>query len=342
MSEPPERPPARTRICIACRTTFGPGETCPGGRVHETVSLQDPRGRARLDDEVWGPDSRARKARQAARAGAGGAGIGSVLEGCGGCDAGGLDGCGELGSEAAIVVLGILLVAGVAIVLFWFVRWLVRAIREKLERPKPHGALRAAPRPKARVVAASGVVRDGTPLALPWAAGSAFAYAMELYEARPFGGGAMLREAVSARLDIALDDGRVLRIPAGRIRVLGSLPQVEGERARIEGRLGLLDPGRGPDQASLFPFDHVRGLTLGPGTRVEVLGEVTQSPEGSEGGYRAGAGVLVPVGVPVLRVVSGTRIATAATPAMPAGELEGDEEIEAEEPEPAARRPRRA
>lgn len=325
------RPAERTRICLACRTLFDAGESCPGGKAHQTVSLRERAGRARLEDEVWGPDSRARKARQAAKAGAGGVSIGSVLEGCAGCDAGGLENCAGGGGEALVAAVAILVVGGIAILLFWLARFVVRWVREKLERPKPHGALLRPPRPKSRAVVASGVVRAGSPMSVPWTAGSAFAYAMELYEARPFGGGAMLREAVGSELEIALDDGRSVRIPAGRIQVLGKLPAVVAERTRLEGRLGQLDPARSSAGSPLFPFEQVRARALGPGDRVEILGALVDAPTSVEGGYRAHAGALVPVGVPVLRILQGPRLAADAAPP-----LAWNEELEDEpEREPA-------
>lgn len=290
---------ARSRICLACRTLFPEGQSCQGGKAHQTVSLKDRAGRQKLDDEVWGPDSRARQARQAAKAGAGGAGVGGFFEGCSGCDAGGAD----IGGEAFLVVFAILVAAGIAILLFFAIRALVRFIREKMEKPKPHGALAKAPKPASRVVAASGVVRGGTPMALPWAAGSVFGYAMQLYEARAFGGGAMLRDAATAGFEVALDGGGVLRIPAGRIQVVSTLERVDAERMRLDGLLGMLAP-RGPDEATLFPFDRVKGRTIGPGDRIELLGDVQHGADDAASvGYRANAGVLAPVGLPVLRIL---------------------------------------
>ena len=308
--------PERTQICLACRTLLAEGETCPG-RTHEAVSLKTPAGVHKLDDEVWGPDSRARQARQAAKAAVGGAGVGSFFEGCSGCDAGGLDASGE----AILIVLAVVIAAGVAILLYFVLRALVRWIREKMDRPKPHGALAKAPRPTSRAVAAAGVIRAGTPMALPWAAGSVFGYAMQLYEARAFGGGAMLRDAATAGFEVALDDGRTLRVPAGRIQLVGKLPRVQAEDARIEAALAQLVP-RDPGETDLFPFDRVRGRTLGPGDRIELLGEVTIAADEAGGvGYRANAGVLVPVGVPVLRAVSGERIAITSDPKPTVAEL---------------------
>lgn len=323
----PRRPAARTRICLACRSVFDETGSCPGHGPHRTVSLREESGRRALGDEIWGPDSRARKARQAARAGASGAGIG-FLEGCSGCDAGF---GGDLFSEILLVVAVIAIAAGLAVVLYRAIRALSFWIREKLHRPKPHGALSKAPRPASQVLAGRGTVRSGTPIALPWSAGSAFAYAMELYDARPFGGGAMLREAVCADLEVQLDDGRTLRLPAGVMRVLGRLPRVEGDRTRLEGHLGGLVPGEESDH--LFPFDYARALTLGPGDRVEVFGELTHDREGVAGGYRAGASTLIPVGVPVLRVVSGTE-ARLPTPPSRDDDAWAEAEVESVHSEP--------
>lgn len=286
----------RARICVSCRTLLDDGESCPG-RTHKTVSLRSAEGRRALDDEVWGPDSRARKLRQAAKAGAGGAGAGSIVQGC---DLPSLDGCGA-SDEVLLVLLALAIFTVAAIALVWLVRALVRWIRAKTARPKPHGALRAPPAPASRAVAARGVVRTGTPLATPWRAGSALAYAMELYEARVFGGGAMLRDAESGGFEITLDDGRALRIPPGRVHVVGRLEAVDVDRARIAERLEGLDPHAAPGSRALFPFDHARALAIGPGDRVEVLGEV-QASRDDGGGYRSSAAVVVPVGVPVLRV----------------------------------------
>lgn len=326
----------RCGICLACRTVLAEGEACPGGRAHQTVSLAQPAGRLRLDDEVWGPDSRARQTRQAAKAGAGGAGIGGFFEGCSGCDVGAAD----LGGEAFLAVLAVVVAAGIAILAFFAIRALVHWIREKLERPKPHGAFARAPRAPSPVVAASGVVRGGTPMALPWAAGSVFGYAMLLYEARTFGGGAMLRDAATAGFEVDLDDGRVLRVPAGRIQVVGPLPRVHAERTRLEGVLGQIAPGA-PGAPELFPFDRVKGQTIGPGDRIELLGEVQHAADASSsGGYRAHAGVLSPVGVPVLRVVrAGERIAVDDEPS--AAELLDEAEPVEEEAARQRRQPYR-
>jgi hypothetical protein len=148
-----------------------------------------------------------------------------------------------------------------------------------------------------------GTVRSGTPLALPWRAGSAFGYAMELREERVFGGGAMLRDAVTAGFEVLLDDGRVVSIPPSRIRIVGRLAKESADKTWLDRWLdgvasGLTEPAR-----PLCPYDYVRAKTIKPGDRVAILSELTITADGAAASaYRANAGVLVPVGIPILRV----------------------------------------
>jgi hypothetical protein len=300
--------PGRHRVCLGCRTLLGAGETCGAARGHEAVALDDAAQRARLDDEVWGPDSRARQLRRAAKAGAGGGALGSVLEGCSGCDAvQGLEGCGELASAGeglAAVLLAIVAAAVfalVTVVVVWVVLGLVRLIREKLDRPKPHGALRKPPKARGRSNGAGTAAGDAR-LALPWKDGGALAYAFELHTKSAFGGDALLRDAMTAGFDVTLDDGRVVRFPPGRITIVGKLDRAEVDRDRVDAFLASVDPTKA-ERSSLFPYDHARALSIAPGDRLEVLGELELNADTTQGhAYRASAGMLVPVGVPVLRV----------------------------------------
>lgn len=277
-----------------------------------TVSLLDRSDRDLLDDEVWGPDSRARALREAAKVGSGSGLGGGLLQGCGdlaGCDVSGLDACDAAGSgEGILAVLAVIVAAIVfAIVgaaLYFIIRALVRYIRKKLQTPKPHGALLDPPKPSKRVVVARGVVRSGKPMPLPWTTTSALGYAMELYEDHVFGGGAMVRDARTAGLEVALDDGRILQIPAGRVRILGKREKVSSaENEKIQQLVKSLDP-KAPlvNARDLFPFDHVRAVTIAPGDRVEVLGELGMAADTRATGYRESAGVVVPIGTPILRV----------------------------------------
>lgn len=332
----------RRRVCLGCRTLVGSGEACGGGRGHDVVALADPAGRARLDDEVWGPDSRARKLRQAAKAGAGGGLFGGALQGCGALDGlNALEGCGEL-AGAGEGILGVLVAIVVAVVaaivaalVVALVSGAVNLVRKWLDRPKPHGALRKPPRASGRSNGA-GTVSGGARLALPWKDGASAAYALELHTKTAFGGGALLRDAMAAGFDVTLDDGRRLRVPPGRITVVGKLPTADIDREHVESFLGELDGGGEP--RTLFPYDHARALVLNEGDRIDVLGELETSADGSQGhGYRASAGLLVPVGVPVLRVRRRAdddahyRVA-GGPPSGTAAEAEAELEEEADEP----------
>jgi hypothetical protein len=299
-----------TRICIACRTLYDAGQQCPGGRGHVVVELsrEARKGRAKLLDEVWGPDSRARALRNAAKAGAGGGGIGSLVEGCTGCD--GLAG----GGEAAAIVLAILAFAIVAVVLVWAIMKLIELVRAWRDTPKPHGALLAPPKARGRRVG-TGIVQPGGALPTPWTEGHVSAYAFELHARSVFGGAAMLRDARTAGFDVKLDDGRVVRVPAGRLHVGGRRARHDVDEARMGAFLAALGEGRGAGEASgseenddreLFPHDHARAVVVRPGDRVDVFGEVRPVADAAGSvGYRGNAMVLAPVGTPVVRVRAG-------------------------------------
>lgn len=297
----------RKRICIGCRTLYGEREKCPGGGSHETVSLFDADGRALLEDEVWGPDSRAREMRRLARAGAGGATLGGFADGCSasGCEV--LEACSSAGDIGGAIVslFGIVLAAIVVgiltMVLYWLVKTIVNAIRDALDKPKPHGALLPPPKIPARAAKARGVVRRAKTLDLPWREGRACAYLLELHEKRVFGGGAMLRDAEAAGFEIDLDDGRVVRVPPGRIRLFGKTTREDVDEKRLGAHLSEIES----DTRKLFPHDFARTIVLAEGDRVEVLGPLETSADPvAGGGYRASAGVFAPAGVPMLRVSS--------------------------------------
>lgn len=342
---PPPKPRTRSRVCLACRTLFDHGEDCRG-KGHQTVSIVAASGRAKLDDEVWGPDSRARALRQAAKAGAGGGVAGSIFDGCSGCDIGAnaLDGCGSAGGEAilgalvgvVVIVIGALL----GLIIYWIVRAIVRLIRDWMHKPQPHGALYAPPKPKKIAIAAKGVVRSGQTLATPWREGSAYGWAMELHERRVLGGGAMMRDARSAGFDVALDDGRVLRVPAGRIRVASGLVRVDADRSKLDELIAGIDRAR-QDEKTVFPYDFARALTIEEGDHVEVMGEITHSASAAaEGNYRTNAAIMEPVGVPYLRVEKAKRVRVldAPPPVLDAAAEATLPTEEAEAPEEAGRR----
>jgi hypothetical protein len=207
----------------------------------------------------------------------------------------------------------------------------------RMDKPKPHGALLRPPK-VARKVHGVGTVKKGEPVETPWKPGTCLAYAMELHKKELFGGGAMLRDAATAGFEVALDDGRVMRVPAGRIRLLGRLTKEEVDMERMLDQVDLTGHAT-RDGREYFPHDHALGLTLQPGDRVEVLGQVELGADTAQaGGYRANAGVLVPVGVPVLRVQGGAapdpHVRIADDHASGAAASEEEEEVAADEEEP--------
>jgi hypothetical protein len=190
--------------------------------------------------------------------------------------------------------------AVVAALVGWLVMALVRWIRGRMDTPKPHGALRKPPKANGRSNGA-GVVSGAARVELPWREGEALAYALELHTKSAFGGGALLRDAVTAGFDLMLDDGRAVRVPPGRVTVVGKLESERVERDRMDRFLGDIDPKH--VERTLFPYDYARAVAIEPGDRVEVLGELERTADATQGhGYRASAGLLTPVGVPVLRV----------------------------------------
>ncbi len=304
--------PPRTSVCLDCRTALVAGEGCDGGKKHRVTSLANESGKRRLVVEVWGPASMKRQLRNAGKAGSGGAGAGSLLQGCGDC--GGCD-VGAGGGEI-IAILAVAAAAAIAAVLVgWLLLKLFRYVRERLDRPKPFGALSAAPVLRGRGVTGKvvGDLRSDSPLDEP-----SLAYALEYRCRRVLSGAVMLRDAATRGFDVALKDGRKARVPAGRIRIDGVFA-ARGSRTRAAAmaHLETIDPSRDREPiaeenetTNPFPFDDVVEIDLLPGDEIELVGELapTADPEASTGSaYRDSASLLVPVGVPRIRVVAPAR-----------------------------------
>jgi hypothetical protein len=153
---------------------------------------------------------------------------------------------------------------------------------------------------------------------------------MELHEKHVLGGGPMLRDARTSGFALQLDDGRALRIPAGRIRVVSPLARVEdADVTKLEAMVNGIDRARGGDR-TVFPFEDARGVTIEEGDRVAVLGELAPDPDAQGGGYRQNAGGFVPVGVPYLRVEKAEKLRVAPELPPPRPEEGGIAEEEAE------------
>jgi hypothetical protein len=219
--------------------------------------------------------------------------------------------------EAFLAVLVIALAALAADVLYWIIKAIVQLVRQKMAEPTAKGAVAPAP----HVVeegALEGRVIGEPEMPVPIGERSrCLAYAIELAESRLLGRDVMLRDAVTGGFEIALDDGRIVRVPAGRLRLEG--PTTWRKRDEVEGAIGWvrkLDPKWVADEEfSPIPFDEVGEATLGPGDRVAIPNELDAVADPTRaGGYRDAAMALAPVGVPRVRI---TRKRAADAPPEP-------------------------
>ena len=287
---------------------------------HRVTGLDTHEGRERLLTEVWGPPSRRRRAKQLARAGAGGAAGGGVLEGlsCSGCD------FGAFNPEGLMILLGILVVAGVVVLVYYGIKKLVEAVRRWRNRLRPAAAVaRGAriPRRQGRV----GTVRahEGTVARAPLSDRECVAYGIELHGTRALEGTLMVRDAATIGFDIELDDGDTVRVPAGAIALrMGGAGAVGAGADEVTelGEDGLwryllsIDPLRreadyGDDEANKYdpmPHERIRERVIEVGARVEIRGPLRRvadpgSAASGAGPYRQGAAsALVPEGVPCI------------------------------------------
>ncbi len=306
--------PARTEICIDCRTLTVAGAGCPIDGRHRVTRLDTHAGREGLLTEVWGPPSRRRRAKKLAKAGAGGAAGGSAAEGAS------CSGCGDVGAvfelEGALILLGILALAGVVMLIYYGVQKLVEAVRKWRNRPRPAAAaVRRVRMPRRRGRVGTVRPRDGAVARAPLSDRECVAYSIELHSERALDGTVMARDAATIGFDIELDDGEVVRVPAGAI-VLGqgeaesADDRVEPGEDEIWRYLLAIDPLRreaeyGEDEAAKYDpmaHDRTRERVIEVGARVEIRGPLRRVVDGgsaasSSAPYRqAAASALVPEG----------------------------------------------
>jgi len=292
----------RVRVCIDCRTLLGPKEACDGGPRHRVTSLDTPEGRNALRTEVWGPPSVRRRAKQLAKAGGTSLGAGSIFEGCGGCG----DAAIDVEGLAIVAVLALIVAAGVGI--YWLIAKAYEAIRAYQNRPRPNGGITRPPS-IGRRPGPSGVVTGQTGIFAPATGTACVAWALDLRNKRFLGTDLMLHDAETAGFEVKLDDGTTLRVPGGRIRLEGPKERVDrGDAPPVDGFVATISREDDPEDAGLdpFPYDTVDEVVVRPGDRVRVFGELEREVDAAApGGYRASNVVLVPKGVPALRVERG-------------------------------------
>ena len=130
------------------------------------------------------------------------------------------------------------------------------------------------------------------------------AWAIELRYDGPWGARTIFRAAATLGLDIVLDGGDHVRIPAGALWLDGTFIQLDGEHASIDELLREVDPNAAASDWTLFPFNIIREQLLDEGDRVEVLGVVEPRPAHNDDPrlYREAPAIeLVHTGLAVLR-----------------------------------------
>ncbi len=292
----------RVRVCVDCRTLLGPNEACDGGAKHRVASLETPQGRKALLTEVWGPPSVRRRAKQLAKAGGSSLGAGTIFQGCGEC------GSVAAESELIAVVAVVALIAAVGVALYWIIAKIFEAVRAYQNRPRPNGGITRPPS-LGRKAGPSGVVIGQTGMLTPATGKECVAWALDLRNKRFLGTDVMLHDAETCGFEVRLDDGTSLRIPGGRIRLEGPSERIDRSDATLVGAfVETISRADHPDDVELepFPYDTVDEVVVRPGDRVRVFGELEREvdPE-APGGYRGTNAVLVPTGVPALRVERG-------------------------------------
>jgi hypothetical protein len=274
----------RGSMCLVCRTALAPGERCATGPKHRVARLDVPDERRQAVDTVWGPAEL--RGRKLAKVGGAGAGAGGLFDSCSGCS-----GVGDLGELGAVIV-ALVVAFIVAIAVWWIVTRIVHAVRARRARLRPRGAPRL-PAPRLRL---RGKLAAATGEVLATSGAACAAWGLRLRHDDALDSDVMLRDGDCAGLEIVLDDGRRVEIPAGRVRLDGAGDQIELAPAQLQ----RLDPRHAPDERfSPIAWQRADEVVLAIGDAVEVLGalETRPDPRGLPGGYRdAGPTLLVPAG----------------------------------------------
>ena len=157
-------------------------------------------------------------------------------------------------------------------------------------------------------VRATGRIEAADEIVAPGSGTPSAAWVVELRQDAAREARITLRVGLTGELVIILDGGARVRLPAGPLYLSGAPPQLGDLEHSLEALLNTLDPARTRhDPWPLFPFNVVGEQTFHVGDRVELFGELAPT-------FVAGAAIplyreapateLVPVGVPVLRLVS--------------------------------------
>ena len=303
----------RTSICLSCRTALFPDESCDTDPSHTITSLDEPRGRELLVEAAWGPPEvrlgEARLALHAEHAVALLAVFGFVA--------------GLFALWLILPGLGPLHVLGAALsmALFWGGGNLLLARRGSDfpvgARPLLGEGARSDDPAAADVTLAlsaghlglRGMAAGDGSLESPASGADCLAFTIELHFVGYWGDRVMYRDAVTCGFDVLLADGRIARVPPGRIRLVAPMRQViDVDNITLERYLRTVDrqhePGRAFDP---LRYNVVAEAVLLLGDTIELLSrfEPEVNARAAPTIYRDPApAVWVARGVPIIRLSS--------------------------------------
>lgn len=271
-------------VCPRCRRLMRPG-TCEVDR-NDALELADPDQRERMVELTWGtPEHRAALRKSTSQR------VDARRMFTGGVTFAMTTGAVFIGVGDVLVSL----VTGAVMGLFGAV---FAAARPLVLIPASAPALPSWPR------VGTGRIVHGEEVIAPGSGTPCAAWAVELRYDGPWGTRTIFRAAATAGLDIIMDGGDHVRIPAGAVWLDGTFIQLDGEHASIDELLREVDPAGATSDWPLFPFNIIREQLLDEGDRVEVLGVVEPRPAQGDDVrlYRDAPAIeLVHAGVPVLR-----------------------------------------
>jgi hypothetical protein len=262
----------RRWICARCRLLLEERERCDNDPRHPTLALDDPKAREELQDQVWvSTIERDVPTKNAIdRLGA----------------------WGVMGSMIGGFAMALVLIAHFAdspALLSRLDGWPIQLVvwttaaffavagsltarrftpKRKVEQMLPAPAIVGAPLVSAAPpLGLPGRIEHARPIQAPWGQ-SVAGFGIALIHSRALGGPVTLRDAACGELRVRLDDGRLVRVPPGRVRLEPSQP-LEGHPERDQA-LRIYVATLVTEAPRCFPHDQVLAIALTEGDRVRV------------------------------------------------------------------------
>jgi hypothetical protein len=290
--------PARSAICLDCRTVLPTGAPCPHG-THRSVSLADPDGREALRRRVWGSRSPCAPEPEASCVGGLAVGGASVRDGFSWTD------------PIELLDLPGLIVAIALVVVFFSFRMLRFVGRRLVELTRPRQRCARGAQHELPAASATGcigtIVTSRPLLAAPIDGRPCVAFGLAITHqdgSLRRGPQTMLRDGATLGFEVELASGERARIPAGPCTLDLATARRAWPSPRVDAYLRTVDPQHGgDDDQPPFPCDQVDVATLAPGDRVEILSPVSSIAAAPAAfiAYREAAGIVVPMGPVRLR-----------------------------------------